>query len=234
MTSLLSLPFVLFLFSTSVFAQELRTEATKRPDGDTYTVFHLGELNARITSKRPKPEANTYLCVAAAFTRLNDNGIDGLYISNGSVVNQDRINSTLSAGLLIVNDSLSIMDTKRGRLLTSNRIGQISEASGSFFQQMGLVRNGKAETFSDTKPFQRRAVVQFKNGKWAMVENQVPKMLAEFAKDLVSLDVEQALYLDMGAWDEGWYRTENGLEIIGQYKTQTARQSNWLVFYTQK
>jgi len=54
--------------------------------------------------------------------------------------------------------------------------------------------------------------------------------LAIFADDLALLGAKTAMNLDMGAWDEGWYRDARG-EIVrlGHDRSSTQRQSNWLV-----
>lgn len=223
----------LLLWTIGLEAQSLRVKRVDFPDGDRYTIIYRDQLKVGVTTKRPVWDEQTYLCVAAAFTRLDDGGIDGLHISNGKVLNWKRINSTLGSGLLIMGDSLAIIDTRKGRLLTDSMISSVVNRGGAFFQQMSLVMDGRAESFKDTHLFQRRAIVKFKDGTWAIIENHDRKTLKQFAADLVSLNVVQALYLDMGTWDEGWYREDGQVKVMGNLRTQTARQSNWLVFYFQ-
>jgi hypothetical protein len=101
------------------------------------------------------------------------------------------------------------------------------------FQQILIIKNGVPETFSAKRNFQRRAVVTTKDDKIYIVENEKAVTLAQFCADLVELDstVNNALYLDMGSWDEGWYRYSNdSIVTIGQNKSSTIHQSNWLVF----
>jgi hypothetical protein len=56
--------------------------------------------------------------------------------------------------------------------------------------------------------------------------------LATFAADLAALGAQTAMNLDMGAWDEGWYRGKDGKIVrLGHDKSSTKRQSNWLVLW---
>jgi hypothetical protein len=45
----------------------------------------------------------------------------------------------------------------------------------------------------------------------------------------VSLGVRDAIYTDMGGWDEGWYRDGVKVRTIGLMRGSTRRQSNWFV-----
>lgn len=71
-----------------------------------------------------------------------------------------------------------------------------------------MVRDGEVLEFhKDQKLFQRRAVVIFVSGKIAMIESKTPITLQEFANDLIKLQVQNAIYTDMGSYDEGWVRS---------------------------
>jgi hypothetical protein len=65
-----------------------------------------------------------------------------------------------------------------------------------------------------------------------MIESKESITLKVFSEDLVILGVMQLIYTDMGSWDEGWYKNQknNKIVIIGQDLSQTAKQSNWVVF----
>jgi hypothetical protein len=95
-----------------------------------------------------------------------------------------------------------------------------------------MIESGKAAKFKDLKVFQRRGIAKFKNGKTAIIESNEAITLKVFADDLVELGVQDLLYTDMGSWDEGWYRdpATGKVVVIGKDRSQTKRQSNWVVF----
>jgi hypothetical protein len=52
----------------------------------------------------------------------------------------------------------------------------------------------------------------------------------EFIKGLIELDYQQAIYLDMGSWSEGWYKDDsNNVIRIGNNWKSSHLQTNWLV-----
>ncbi len=185
------------------------------------------------TDKRPAEDDKTVqVCVAAAFTQLGNYKIDGAYMCKGKVSNEKAINHTLGGALKIVNGKATIFPTAKGTLITDKFLKDLALQKGSFFQQIQLISNGKASSFKDKAHFQRRAIVVFKNGKTAIMECEEALLLADFSKDLVELGVQNALYTDMGGWDEGFYvdPVTKKKVTIGLMKTHTAYQSNWVVF----
>lgn len=199
---------------------------------NSYSVFYAGDSKIHITSTRPEiSKANFRLAFAGAFTLLDDYSIDGLFIENGNVKKKSA-NHHLGGGLLINENSVKIIKTFDGKLLTEHWRDSVAAAGSSFFQQIQLVRADSALRFGkDQKLFQRRAFVIFKNGKAAMIESDAAITLQTFANDLVSLGVRDALYTDMGGWDEAWYRDANGkMQTIGLMRSSTSKQSNWVVF----
>jgi hypothetical protein len=63
-----------------------------------------------------------------------------------------------------------------------------------------------------------------------VIESYEHITLTDYTKDLLELGVTDALYTDMGSWDEGWYRNGNDIETIGRIRSQTDKQCNWVVF----
>jgi hypothetical protein len=184
------------------------------------------------TVTRPsKNDTTALLCVAAAFTRLDNGGIDGLYALNGKINGQ--VNKRLGGGcLLIPGSDMIIAGTRDGSLLTKGWIdSSIITKKADYFQQLQLVRNAQALRYGkDLSLFQRRAIVTYAGKPAAVVESTGSITLQQFADDLVQLGVVDALYLDMGGWDEGWIRNSKGqCTRIGLICSQTTRQSNWLV-----
>jgi hypothetical protein len=57
----------------------------------------------------------------------------------------------------------------------------------------------------------------------------------DFIQSLIFLGYEQAIYLDMGSWSEGWYRNdENEIIRIGNNWKSSHLQTNWLVIRKNK
>lgn len=214
-------------------ASLFRVEIKKAKSGSTYTFFHQEKSKARFVVTRPSAkDTSLLLCIPAAFTMQLNNTIDGFYMVEGKPFNTKAVNHRLGGAAHFVNGKISFFDTHRGAIFTPAAMDSLKKTGGSLFQQIMIISDGKAARFKDTALFQRRAIVHFANGKTAVAENNKPIRLADFSNDLVELGVTEAIYTDMGSWDEGWYRDpETGkLKIIGQIRTQTARQSNWVVF----
>lgn len=199
-----------------------------------YSFYYLRDKKIKITNIRPlQSDTSIKLCIPAAFTQLDDGSIDGLFMLDGKIVGRKKVNHHLGGGLLISNNQMTIIKTDDGKFLTDSWIEKQTNLKSSFFQQIQLVRESKSLEFhKDQQLFQRRAVVDFPDGNIALIESKSPLSLQEFADDLAKMKVWNAIYIDMGSYDEGWYRnTENGrISILGSNRSQTQNQSNWLLF----
>lgn len=199
----------------------------------SYRIIDALNANGEITNERPsKKDTTIRLCIACAFTRLDNGGIDGLYILNGKIINS-TVNKHLGGGLLIDHGKLSIIKTYDAKLLTEEWIDSVAARGASFLQQIQLVRDSvKLDFHRDVKFFQRRAIALFSTGRTAVIESNYPIQLEMFAEDLIKMGVVNALYTDMGDWDEGWYRRPGTTEIttIGTLLSSTEKQSNWFIF----
>jgi hypothetical protein len=48
---------------------------------------------------------------------------------------------------------------------------------------------------------------------------------------LISNNIKNAIYLDMGTYSEGWYKNDDGkINTIGEDMKNTDKQSNWIVY----
>lgn len=198
----------------------------------SYSIFYTGKNKIRISSTRPNLDSSSLrLAFAGAFTLLDDYTIDGLFIEDGKIIKKTA-NHHLGGGFLVNGNSVRIIKTVDGKIITDNWRDSVAASGSSFFQQIQLVRDDSALTFrKDKAVFQRRAIVIFKDGKTAMVESLSAITLQMFADDLVALGARQAIYTDMGGWDEGWYRDAKGKkQTIGFMRTSTSKQSNWVSF----
>jgi hypothetical protein len=211
----------------------LSVESKKANSGYTYTIFYKNDLLMDVSLKRPDiKDPNTVLCIAGAYTDLQNYTVDGLYIDNGKVYNKNKVNHSLGGAIKIINGECEIFPTRKGQLLNDSLINIITAKKGSLFQQIQMVEKGTAAKYKDKKLFQRRAIVKFKGNKTAVIECFEHITLTAFTKDLVEFGVVDALYTDMGSWDEGWYKAPASGKIItiGRMKMQTDKQCNWVVF----
>jgi hypothetical protein len=208
----------------------VRTEKRKTSSGNNYTIFFKDGLKMDVTVKRPsKNDPAVLLCIPGAFTDVVTIKPDGLFIDNGTVYNKNNVNHTLGGAIKIINNNFEIFPTNKGKLLNDSLINNIVHLKGSLFQQIQLIQNGSAAKFKDLKEFQRRAIVRIK-GQSAIIESFEHITLAAFTADLLELGTTQALYTDMGSWDEGWYKNNGEVITIGRLKTQTAKQCNWVIY----
>lgn len=186
-----------------------------------------------VSLKRPdKADKNIVLTIAGAFTNTDSDKVDGLFIDKGTVYNKEKVNHGVGGAIRIVNGDCEIFPTRKGKILNDSLIKIVVSKKGSLFQQIQLIEKGGGAKFKDAKLFQRRAIVKLKGGKTAIIESFEHITLAVFTKDLMELGVVDALYTDMGAWDEGWYRDPltNKPITIGRLRSQTSRQCNWVVY----
>lgn len=232
----ITLPFLISaLKSDTNNGKGLSVEKKKTKSGYNYTLFYKSNLKIDVSQKRPeKTDNNIFLSFAGAFTDLQTLSVQGLYIDNGKVSNKNNINHSLGGAIKIINGECEIFPTNKGKLLNDSLINLIVSKKGSLFQQIQMVEKGNGAKYKDVKLFQRRAIVKLKGNKTAMIESYENITLATFTTDLLELGAVDALYTDMGAWDEGWYKNpiDNKIITIGRMKTQTDKQCNWVVFKT--
>ncbi len=243
----LKISFLAFLISVGSCAQPkqgvktgIATSTKTAGSGQVYDILYKGNHKIKFTTTRPdQKDTSVLLCIAAAFTSLDNGKVDGAYAVDG-VVKQEVPNMRLGGGIMINNKTCDIFPYHafpppsgiiKDPALSKEMQKKIKDGKYSFFQQIQMIVNGNAERFFDEKLFQRRAIVIFKDKKVAIIESQQAITLATFAKDLVELGAYNALYTDMGSWDEGWYRDNTGkLHVIGTSRSQTDKQSNWVYF----
>ncbi len=199
--------------------------------GNHYTFFLPGESKLMFSLERPdKLDSSVWFCAAAAFT-VNGKP-DGIYGVNGKVFNADSINHNLGGAISIKDESVEIFSTTKGKKFSSGFVDSLKNLKAAFFQQIQMMVNGKAEDSKSLKKFQCRGIVKLKSGKVAVVESEEEISLKTFAADLAAEgSVKDLLYIDMGAWDEGWYKNSEGkLVVIGTNRSATEKQCNWIIF----
>ncbi|CAN5149541.1 hypothetical protein BH10CYA1_BH10CYA1_60170 [soil metagenome] len=216
--------------------EEFSPKRIKTTSGVTYTMFPKGKLVFDFVVSRPaRTQSEVYLCIPSAFTTPYDQ-VDGVYISNGLIGNAHGVNKELGGAMLIENGQCKLLSTNKGTMITEKFLNDVQRGRGSLFQQFLIVHDGKAASFKDKSRFQRRAVCETTKGTFGVVESDKPITFTTFNDDLVSIGIKEALYCDMGAWDEGWYRSGTTGEVtkIGLDRSLTNRQSNWLLMKAPK
>lgn len=226
---------LLFWVSASMIAnaaqKPMQVKSVKGESGAHYLWIAQGDSTAHWTLERPRSEdPKVVLCIPAAFTDANGL-VDGFYACGGRASNQ-RFPDTKIGGIVLVREGkCEVMSAPSGKI-DGKLLEAIVSKKWECFQQFQVVAGGKGERFKDKTCCQRRGIGTLKDGTTVIVESCEPITLTQFGKDVASMGVEQLAYADMGPWDEGWYRNPaNGkLVTIGQDRSLTRRQSNWLYF----
>lgn len=209
----------------------LDIKSLKVPSGMEYTIFYQGPHTAAFELKRPRPtDDSVLLCIPCAFTSYVGS-IDGIYVCDGKIHHKHFVSNACGGAGIIRNGSIDLISTNKGKIFTSDYLKELSAKRASLFQQFLVVENGVPAHFKDKTLFQRRAIVKFRDGQTALVESKNALTLTQFGVDLKDMGAKSALYTDMGAYDEGWYRdADKTVKPIGNDRSLTEKQTNWLTF----
>jgi len=213
-------------------AQQVQVAEKTTRQGNGYTVFYPQNLAVDVVTQRPlATDARCQLSVAAAYTDLDTDAPLDLLVCQGRLRQTTATVGFLNGVLTIVGDTLAIGRVAAGQVPPPAQLARASQHRGTVLLQELLVFEGKNQRQAGGSVFQRRALVEFANHQFAVVESAADDLeIKQFADDLLELGAKNALYLDMGDWDEGWYRAGSRVVTLGHRRTHTARQSNWLVF----
>jgi hypothetical protein len=210
----------------------VRVEARKTAKGEQYALFYPENLALQVTTTRPDPAQNDcFLSVAAAYTDLATYQPLDLLAYRGTIRQPKAQVGFLDGQLTIIGPTVTISQIARGQSPSRAQLEQVRSQQGTLLLQELVVFRGKNQRPAGGAVFQRRALVEFAGHRLAVVESTSDYLtMQQFGDDLVELGAQNALYLDMGDWDEGWYKAGSSVVKTGNRRTQTARQSNWLVF----
>jgi hypothetical protein len=225
---LTSVPFV----SDTAVAKGLSVVSLKGASGTPYHVYEKNDLKIGWEIKRPdKQNTKIKLCIPAAFTSTTGT-IVGIYAYKGKLGNENQVSKSIGGVIRISNSDFTIFPSTKGTRFTKDFVSAVKKERSSMFQQFQLVENGVAAKFRDKKIFQMRAIAKFKDNREAVVESVDAIDFKQFNADLVAMGVQDALYTDMGAWDEGWYRDPKTAVLVpmGNDRSLTGKQTNWIVF----
>ncbi len=213
-------------------APEVRVEARTTAAGGQYTIFYPQQLTVRVVTTRPDPAgAGNWLSVAAAYTDLTSYQPLDLLVCQGQLRQRQATVGFLDGQLTILGDSLRIDRLPKGQSPPAGQLAQAQRQRGTILLQELLVFEGQNQRPAGGSLFQRRALAELADHRFAVVESEADDVsMQQFGDDLVELGARNALYLDMGGWDEGWYKDGGSVVKLGHRRTDTARQSNWLMF----
>ena len=187
---------------------------------------------------RPDPavDSNIVFCCAAAFTA--DRGtapshdrIRGDHVSRGRFYQRPPLKR--NTGAFWAWDSSWIFDYDENpdseRIRTCFKSNAID--GGAAFRQEMMIHKGQmvrtTRRLNDVNEF--RALCQ--KGKYLCVVDSVEAMsFGEFIHLLLNAGMDEALYLDMGAWNYSWYREYAGGDATFIHPNPNPSETNWLVF----
>ena len=212
-------------------APAVRLEGKTTAGGGQYALFYPQGLAIKVVTHRPGvADRRVQLSVAAAYTDLaTDQPLD-LLVSPGRTMQAKATVGFLDGVLAITSDSLRITQIPKGQTPAAAELARVQRQHGTLLLQELLVYRGRNVRGPGGSYFQRRALAELAGHRWAVVESHADITMQQFAADLLELGAQQALNLDTGGWDEGWYRAGGQVVQLGHRRTDTARQSNWLVF----
>lgn len=213
-------------------ARQVQVVEKQTTHGSRYSVFYPQKLAVDVVTQRPTaPDERCHLSVAAAYTDLDTDAPLDLLVCQGRLRQTAATVGFLTGVLTIVGDTLAIGRVAAGQVPPRAQLVRASQRQGTVLLQELLVFEGQNQRAAGGSVFQRRALVEFADHRFAVVESAADDLeMQQFAADLLELGAKNALYLDMGDWDEGWYRDGSRVVTLGHRRTHTARQSNWLVF----
>jgi hypothetical protein len=220
------------LACTQHAAPQVGAEQRNTAAGTQYSLFYPQNLAVEVVTQRPRADSShCLLSVAAAYTDLDTYQPLDLLVCQGRLRQAQAKVGFLDGVLTIVDSTLTITRIPKGQSPPRAQLEKARRQKGTVLLQELLVFEGKNQRGEGGSLFQRRALVEFAPHRFAVVESISDALtMQQFAADLVELGAQNALYLDMGDWDEGWYKAGSEVVVLGNRRTQTARQSNWLVF----
>lgn len=213
-------------------ALEVRLAGKTTAAGRQYALFYPQGLAIRVVTRRPAvADSRNQLSVAAAYTDLDTDLPLDLLVADGRTLQPKAKVGFLNGVLTIIDDSLKITRIPKGQSPPGADVEHVRQQHGTLLLQELLVHEGQNQRPEGGSIFQRRALAELSGHRFVMVESLSDNVrMKQFAADLIELGARNALYLDMGDWDEGWYKVGSRVVKIGYRRTETARQSNWLVF----
>lgn len=194
-----------------------------------------GAVRIETAVERPaEADGAVLLCVAGAFTLSADQlDVCGDHVVAGRLLaGYDDV--TLTGWLL--SDGTQV--TMGPKATAPQALARAQQCGGYLLQQCYIVQGGTGHPeripqaiLSRRAHIIYRAACLLPGGAFAVVQGVDEQYPEEFVRGLVALGVREALYLDMGTWAYGWWRSAPGRAVnaLALHFDHTAAQSNWLV-----
>lgn len=222
----------------SAGAAGVRVE-TVQAAGHSYIVMHA-QPGAEVRTSVTRPDtadAGVLLSVAGAFTGEDLVSVCGDHVVAGKLLpGYDDV--TLTCHLLSVGGKVSILPQSE----LQRSIGAAVAGQGYLLQQCYIVEHGVGHTERIPQAIRdRKACIIYRaacvmaDGSFAVIQGADNQLPGEFVAGLVAVGAREALYLDMGSWAYGWWRSTPGAPIheLSPHYDNTRHQSNWLIICAQ-
>ncbi len=231
------LSLLLLVVSLTIQAQTLMQGRNVRLDTITYRIdttdYHFttytptnGATFAFVRTRPDTLDLSVDLSIVAAFTSRAPEHIVGTNVCQG-ILRADSTEQETGCCLLL-NGRVEIYPMENHR---EECISRAVSGKGDYFQQKLLVYNRQAvpTTVFRNRTTARRALVKTKTSTF-VAETLDRIHIDDFTQCLIRMGAISAIYLDMGSWSEGWYRTaDNGLQKMGENYRSSHLQTNWLI-----
>lgn len=220
----------LLMFSCSLTEEQeiLSHEYLVGRRGFKYQLIKWSDLKADISTERPdRDDPNNLISISLTPPDSAGAPVRHYYCLNGEESSPERFNDHLKGAVMTNEGKLSLLFTDKS-LASSSLAGRCKEGI-DFVQGRGVVADGQVIVKNAGKKFQCRALVEFKDGSFGIIETLKHNTQVPFAEDLVSFGVKNAVMTVTGTFDEGWYYYGGVPVAIGRLRTYTSKQSNWLV-----
>ncbi|MBQ4376148.1 MAG: hypothetical protein II793_00450 [Bacteroidales bacterium] len=188
-------------------------------------------LGTNITPEADSPHDNIIYVSAASFTlkyldTFSHSNIIGTHVCSGELHKLSG-SKLLSGAFVYYNGQYKFLD--KDYMSEMERAAQCGGCG--FTQQLILYKGAKVKTRTkDNMNVQFRALCNLHDTTLCIVQTRGSMPFGQFKQSLLNAGITDALYLDMGAWDYGWYRDSIGTpHHIGT--SRHGNYTNWLVFY---
>ena len=206
----------------------------------TYT-----HIDLRCATMPDTSETNVTLCAEAAFTHelldtFSHTNIDGNHVSQGQwhqgatcIETPDRVGNT---GAFVWYDGQ--YEFLYGEEASETALLRAAQHGGMGFRQEMVVHNHQylnptRATCTKYNRVETYRVLAQKADRLLIIESLEPTTFTDFASRLMTMNVDHAIYMDMGAgWNHSWYRTADGtVHEIHPADTKSRYCTNWITFY---
>ena len=192
---------------------------------------HYANIDLVCGTMPPQHDQNVIFCAEAAFTGALLDHFDHFNIATDHVSGGKRYRGYRCArntGAFVYYNGIYEFGYKN----YSAMLDTAAAHGGMGFGQEMLIHEGKVvpKKRKDNDVNEFRALCDY-NGELCVIDSNGKVKFGDFIAEMVSIGVNEALYLDMGyGWNYSWWRDANGLahEI---HSDKIPYTTNWITFY---